>query len=84
MSFSFAGCGQWFKPTDDIFQTCVSRDSLSVIAFPSFKTLGYVHHGLDCFPLEVKLVNATLSYHLTWKVPFSRTKRGEGEDTHSV
>jgi hypothetical protein len=38
-----------------------------VVAFPSFEALGEVHHRLDGFPLEVKFVNATLRYHLTWQ-----------------
>ena len=65
------------KLTNYIFQACVPGNSLSVIAFPSFETLGKVHHRLDGFPLKIEFVNAALRYHLTWRDAFSRMARAE-------
>jgi hypothetical protein len=50
-----------------------------MIAFPSLKTLGEVHHGLHGFPLEIKLVNAALRYHLTWKDLLSQREGSGGQ-----
>ena len=70
--------------TNDVFQACVSRDGLSVVAFPSFETFGEVHRGLNSFPLEIQLVNAALRYHLTWQDLFNRVEGAKGDETHSV
>lgn len=70
------GYGRDNELTDDAFQARVSRNGLSVVTFPSFETLGKVHHRLDVLPLEIKLVNAALRYHLTRQGVFSRAERG--------